>query len=113
MPPREPEAFKHFRAGTHRTVSPEETLARVRPFLPQMGVTRVANVTGLDRLGIPVAMAYRPNSRSLVVSPGKGLTLAADELRQRWPEGRPMAAGALLVLQWATVVLTKTGQDFF
>ena len=39
--------------------------------------------------------------------------LAADELRQRWPEGRPMAAGALLVLQWATVVLTKTGQDFF
>jgi ribosomal protein S12 methylthiotransferase accessory factor len=33
-------------------------------------------VTGLDRVGIPVAMATRPNSRSVAVSQGKGLTLA-------------------------------------
>lgn len=104
MPPRETEAFKHFRAGTHRTVSPEETLARVRPFLPQMGVTRVANVTGLDRLGIPVAMAYRPNSRSLVVSPGKGLTLAAAkassamEALEGWHAERPLVP--LVLASW-------------
>ena len=42
-----------------------------------MGITRLANVTGLDRLGLPVVNAFRPNSRSLSVSQGKGLTLAA------------------------------------
>jgi YcaO cyclodehydratase, ATP-ad Mg2+-binding len=68
---------KRFRDGTHRTVSPDETLARVRPLLPALGITRVANVTGLDRIGVPVVMVCRPNSRSVAVSQGKGLTLAA------------------------------------
>jgi YcaO-like protein with predicted kinase domain len=40
-----------------------------------MGVTRLGNITGLDRLGIPVAVAVRPNSRSVSVSQGKGLDL--------------------------------------
>jgi len=38
-----------------------------------MGITRVANVTGLDLIGIPVAMVCRPNSRSVAVSQGKGV----------------------------------------
>lgn len=42
-----------------------------------MGITRVANVTGLDTLGLPVVAVYRPNSRSLVVSQGKGVDLWA------------------------------------
>jgi ribosomal protein S12 methylthiotransferase accessory factor len=42
-----------------------------------MGITRLANVTGLDRVGIPVVMAVRPNSRSLAVAQGKGVSLAA------------------------------------
>lgn len=42
-----------------------------------LGITRVADVTGLDSIGVPVAMAYRPNARSLAVSPGKGLNLVA------------------------------------
>jgi ribosomal protein S12 methylthiotransferase accessory factor len=68
---------KAFRRGTHRAVAPEETFARVRRLMPVMGITRVADVTGLDRIGVPVAMAYRPNARSLAVSAGKGLDLAA------------------------------------
>jgi len=40
-----------------------------------MGITRVANVTGLDRIGIPVVMVCRPNARSLAVSQGKGVDL--------------------------------------
>lgn len=40
-----------------------------------MGITRIANVTGLDRIGIPVAMVTRPNARSVAVSQGKGLDL--------------------------------------
>lgn len=68
---------KAYCDGTYRIVSPEETVARIKPFLPLMGITRIANVTGLDIIGIPVTMVCRPNSRSLSVSQGKGLTLAA------------------------------------
>lgn len=71
---------KGFRSGTHRLCAPEETLARVRPFLREMGITRIADVTGLDSLGVPVVMVCRPNSRSLSVSQGKGLTLAAAKV---------------------------------
>ncbi len=71
------DAVKAHTMGTHRIVSPEQTLARVTPFLPIMGITRVANVTGLDTVGIPVVMVTRPNSRSISVSQGKGVTLAA------------------------------------
>jgi ribosomal protein S12 methylthiotransferase accessory factor len=42
-----------------------------------MGITRIADVTGLDLIGIPVVMVCRPNSRSLAVSQGQGLDLAA------------------------------------
>ena len=69
--------YKGYRLGTHRAVSPAETIARVTPFLDEMGITRVANVTGLDRIDIPVVMVVRPNSRSLAVSQGKGLDLDA------------------------------------
>ncbi len=68
---------KAYLVGTHRMVSPTETLGRVRPLMPAMGITRIANVTGLDRIGIPVVMVCRPNSRSIAVSQGKGLDLDA------------------------------------
>lgn len=70
-------APKAFRDGTHRLIAPEQTIQRARAFAPVMGITRVANVTGLDVIGIPVVMVTRPNARSLAVSQGKGLTLAA------------------------------------
>ena len=68
---------KGYTFDTHRTVPPSATLARVRPFLAAMGITRVANVTGLDRIGVPVVMVARPASRSVSVAQGKGLTLDA------------------------------------
>jgi ribosomal protein S12 methylthiotransferase accessory factor len=71
------DAPKRYVHGTHRTCAPEDTVARLQPMLREMGITRVANVTGLDRTGIPVVMVCRPNSRSVTVSQGKGLTLAA------------------------------------
>lgn len=70
-------APKRFRLGTHRVRSPEETWEGLRDVLPKVGVTRVADVTGLDRIGIPVWQAVRPASRSLSVSQGKGATPAA------------------------------------
>jgi YcaO-like protein with predicted kinase domain len=68
---------KEYRLGAHRTASPQATLARVGPLMSEMGITRIANVTGLDALGIPVVMVCRPNSRSISVSQGKGIELAA------------------------------------
>jgi len=70
---------KKYLLGTHRIVEPDVTVARMRPFMPLMGITRIADVTGLDRLGIPVTIVCRPNSRSVAVSQGKGTTLAAAE----------------------------------
>jgi ribosomal protein S12 methylthiotransferase accessory factor len=72
-----PRALKRYFHGTHRTCTPEETLARLQPVLPEIGITRIANLTGLDRVGVPVAMAVRPNARSVSISQGKGVTLAA------------------------------------
>jgi YcaO-like protein with predicted kinase domain len=71
------EGHKSYRHGTHRIVAPAETLARVGPLMGQMGITRIANITGLDRIGVPVVMVSRPNSRSIAVSQGKGLDLPA------------------------------------
>ena len=69
---------KTFTQGTHRVRLPEETWAMIEPQLADFGVTRVSDVTGLDTLGIPVAMAARPLAWTLCVSQGKGqsLTLA-------------------------------------
>jgi len=68
---------KGYRRGTHRAVTPEETWQRIRPQLARYGVTRVADVTGLDDIGIPVFQAVRPASRTVSVSQGKGLTSPA------------------------------------
>jgi ribosomal protein S12 methylthiotransferase accessory factor len=73
----EARTLRGYGSGTHRAVSPTETLARVKPYLAAMGITRVANVTGLDTIGNPVVMAWRPNSRSRAVSQGKSLDLDA------------------------------------
>ena len=67
-------------AGPHRAVPVDVTLARVRPLLPLLGITRVGVLTGLDVVGIPVAAAYRPNSRSIAVHQGKGPTPAAAKI---------------------------------
>jgi YcaO-like protein with predicted kinase domain len=72
-----PDPGRKCAEGTERVVPPEETLRKVLPLLPSMGITRVANVTGLDRIGIPVVVVSRPNSRALAVSQGKGTTLEA------------------------------------
>ena len=66
---------KQFVNGLHRICSARETLERVLPVAREFGITRVANVTGLDRIGLPVVIAMRPNARSIAVSQGKGVTL--------------------------------------
>jgi ribosomal protein S12 methylthiotransferase accessory factor len=63
---------KHVVAGVPRAATLGATLARVWPAARAAGVTRVADITGLDRVGIPVALAVRPSSTWLAVDAGKG-----------------------------------------
>jgi ribosomal protein S12 methylthiotransferase accessory factor len=65
---------KVFHHGTHRVRHPEDTWRIVQQLLPSFGITRIADVTGLDSLGIPVVMAVRPLAKTLSVSQGKGQT---------------------------------------
>lgn len=74
------ETDKGYAIGTHRTVDPAETFARIAPKFSLMGITRISDVTGLDNIGIPVCMSVRPNSKSLSVSQGKGVTLMAAKV---------------------------------
>ncbi len=59
--------------GGHRSSTPKETLQKIEPYLTKIGVTRLANITGLDQLDIPVVGAYRPNAKSMVAASGKGI----------------------------------------
>ena len=60
---------------SERTVATVETLRRALPIAAAKGVTRVTDITGLDRLGIPVHSAIVPMSADIVsVYNGKGLT---------------------------------------
>ncbi len=52
------------------------TLERLKDRLDLLGITRVGDVTALDTIGVPVWFACRPNSRSLSLTQGKGLTEA-------------------------------------
>lgn len=80
-----PRGRKRYRRGTSRACDPAETFRRISPHLERLGITRVANITGLDRLGIPVFVAVRPNSRSVATSLGKA--------------GDPMAARVSAIME--------------
>ncbi len=69
-------APKHGNDGNHRVVPPRETCRRARAVMRSIGVTRLADVTGLDRIGIPVWAAVRPiaSESCISVQNGKGPT---------------------------------------
>ncbi|MFJ8025534.1 hypothetical protein [Streptomyces sp. NPDC096311] len=81
---------KAYFAGTHRTCPPAQTWARIAPLLTAAGVTRIADVTWLDDIGIPVYQAISPANNHLSVYQGKGLdhisakVSAAMEAIERW-----------------------------
>jgi len=68
---------KLYQGTTHRVCSPEETFEKIFPVLPKAGITRLADITGLDRIGIPTILAMRPDAPTLSNSSGKGFTKIA------------------------------------
>lgn len=101
----------HRPAGGDRVSDLKELIQRVRPHFAAAGITRVAEVTGLDRIGIPVALAVRPNSRSLSVSQGKG-ALKDEAFISAAMEALELASAERLpnCLKWASLAeMAKAG----
>ncbi|GAA3873323.1 YcaO-like family protein [Streptomyces sedi] len=69
--PLAPDGAPHPRVGVPNT---EETWARVQPLLARYGITRVADVTRLDHIGIPVSVAVRPLAETYATTQSAGLT---------------------------------------
>ncbi|OQD58514.1 hypothetical protein MBBAR_13c00130 [Methanobrevibacter arboriphilus JCM 13429 = DSM 1125] len=59
---------------THRAIEPSKTIAEYKDKLKIAGITRVTDITHLDRIGIPVFSAIRPTAQDGGVSiyAGKG-----------------------------------------
>ena len=68
--------MKRYKDDTHRALAPEETLSRIDSKMPAAGITRVADITNLDRIGIPVFSSIRPMAENGAISVynGKGAT---------------------------------------
>lgn len=73
-----PSEMKYSSSGVERSVRPSATIRRARAVLELIGVTKVADVTGLDRVGIPNFMTVRPHDLGPGISyyNGKGTTRA-------------------------------------
>ncbi|WP_322755934.1 YcaO-like family protein [Frankia sp. Cas3] len=86
--------------GTVRALTPEQTWEAVAGRLPEFGITRVADLTGLDCVGLPVFTAIRPASLTLSTSQGKGATgllaklSAVMEAIELWHVEQPLPVAA-------------------
>jgi ribosomal protein S12 methylthiotransferase accessory factor len=68
---------KKVRGSGRFCVAPTRALALASRLKAVVGITRVANITGLDIVGLPNALAYRPEGRwSSTIGSGKSETLS-------------------------------------
>jgi YcaO-like protein with predicted kinase domain len=73
LPQQKPEPLKKV-AGTQRIIAPDETFRRVLAEARSLGVTRLGDITGMDRVGVPTYCAIVPKSDDIIsVYTGKGL----------------------------------------
>jgi putative methanogenesis marker protein 1 len=73
---------KTYNNETQRAVPLDATLARIEPLVPAVGITRVADITNLDRIGIPVFSCIRPTAMdgAITVYNGKGATVEESRI---------------------------------
>ena len=69
------EKLTYFK-GTHRVIAPKKTVEINEDKLKTVGITRVADITDLDRIGMPVFTAIRPTAEDGAISiyGGKGIS---------------------------------------
>jgi ribosomal protein S12 methylthiotransferase accessory factor len=86
------------RGEAPRFRSGDDTWRLVEPHLADYGITRVAHLTHLDHIGIPVHMAMKPAGRTLSSGSGKGITELGSTLsavmeaieQTLWEEASPV-----------------------
>lgn len=73
---------KVYNRDSQRAASLEDTLIRAEGKLPAAGITRIADITQLDRVGIPVFSCIRPTAETGAISiyNGKGATPLAAKV---------------------------------
>jgi ribosomal protein S12 methylthiotransferase accessory factor len=73
---------KTYNNETQRASPLDQTLARIEPLVPAAGITRVADITSLDRIGIPVFSCIRPTAMdgAITVYNGKGATVEESRI---------------------------------
>jgi thioglycine synthase len=73
---------KAYNNETQRATPLDKTLARIEPLVPVAGITRVADITNLDRIGIPVFSCIRPTAMdgAITVYNGKGATVEESRI---------------------------------
>lgn len=74
-------APKAYCIDTHRVMPPAETLERVQTAVPEVGITRIADISGLDRIGLPVFSAIRPSAADGAISVYAGKGTSETEAR--------------------------------
>src|SRR4051794_23313647 len=91
-----------------RARTARDALALLQPRLMAYGITRLARITRLDAVGIPVWSAIRPNARTLAVSQGKaedddgariGAAMEALELAVAEAIARPLRASSIEAIE--------------
>lgn len=62
--------------GTHRVIAPKRTIEINQDKLKTAGITRIADITDLDRIGLPIYTAIRPTAEEGAISiyGGKGIS---------------------------------------
>ena len=62
--------------GTHRVIAPKKTIEINEDKLKIAGITRIADITDLDRIGLPIYTAIRPTAEEGAISiyGGKGIS---------------------------------------
>ncbi len=69
------EEITYFK-GTHRVIAPRKTIEINEDKLKIAGITRIADITDLDRIGLPIYTAIRPTAEDGAISiyGGKGIS---------------------------------------
>jgi ribosomal protein S12 methylthiotransferase accessory factor len=106
---------KGYVLDTHRSKPPEETLKSARKAAGAAGITRVADITGLDRLGIPVFTSMRPRAEegAITVYNGKGFTAQEAEVSaiMEGVERYSAEKGSYRIVTGSYTELEKTSQS--
>jgi ribosomal protein S12 methylthiotransferase accessory factor len=103
----------HRLSSSLRLQSAEASYKRAARLMSRFGISRVTDITRLDKLGLPVHASVRPRGQGLRVHAGKGLHVAESRIGalmegiefaaadpRRNPVGRPMSV-ATLQAGWA------------